>query len=150
MSATPVDRVDIVRVERLAFVLHDLFAVPFDEIAPVLGRSAATTRQLASRARRRVRGATPAPDPDRARLRTIVDAFLAAPRGGDLDALVAVLDPDVVARSDGGTLRPSLLRRGAVDVASRAVTFARFAEAAYAVPVNGTRGARWRTAGRCR
>ncbi len=126
--------------ERLAFVLHDLFAVPFDEIAPVLGRSAATTRQLASRARRRVQGAAPAPDPDRARLRGIVDAFLAASRGGDFDALVAVLDPDVVARSDGGALRPTLLRRGAAEVASQAITFARFAEAARAALVNGVPG----------
>lgn len=85
------------------------------EIAPVLGRSAATTRQLASRARRRVQGAAPAPDPDRARLRRLVDAFLAASRGGDFDALVAVLDPDAVACSDGGTL----LRRGAGDVDGR-------------------------------
>ncbi|MFG2486033.1 MULTISPECIES: sigma-70 family RNA polymerase sigma factor [Streptomyces] len=126
--------------ERLSFVLHDLFAVPFDEIAPVLGRSAATTRQLASRARRRVQGAAPAPDPDRSRLRAIVDAFLAASRGGDFEALVAVLDPDVVARSDGGTLRPTLLRRGASDVASQAITFARFAEAAHPVLVNGVPG----------
>ncbi|MGY4394217.1 sigma-70 family RNA polymerase sigma factor [Streptomyces virginiae] len=126
--------------ERLSFVLHDLFAVPFDEIAPVLGRSAATTRQLASRARRRVQGAAPAPDPDRSRLRAIVDAFLAASRGGDFDALVAVLDPDVVARSDGGTLRPTLLRRGAAEVASQAITFARFAEAAHAALVNGVPG----------
>ncbi|MER6253395.1 sigma-70 family RNA polymerase sigma factor [Streptomyces sp. NPDC001584] len=126
--------------ERLAFVLHDLFAVPFDEIAPVLGRSAATTRQLASRARRRVQGAAPAPDPDRARLRGIVDAFLAASRGGDFDALVAILDPDVVARSDGGAPRPTLLRRGAAEVASQAITFARFAEAAHAALVNGVPG----------
>ncbi|MER7826225.1 sigma-70 family RNA polymerase sigma factor [Streptomyces sp. NPDC096097] len=126
--------------ERLSFVLHDLFAVPFDEIATVLGRSAATTRQLASRARRRVQGAAPAPDPDRSRLRAIVDAFLAASRGGDFDALVAVLDPDVVARSDGGTLRPSLLRRGAAEVASQAITFARFAEAAHPALVNGVPG----------
>lgn len=126
--------------ERLAFVLHDLFAVPFEEIAPVLGRTAASTRQLASRARRRVQGAAPAPDTGLARRREVVDAFLAASRGGDLDALVALLDPDVVARSDGGTLRPSLLRRGAVDVASQAIMFARFAEAAYPALVNGTPG----------
>ncbi|WP_404962084.1 sigma-70 family RNA polymerase sigma factor [Streptomyces sp. 147326] len=126
--------------ERLAFVLHDLFAVPFDDIAPVLGRTAATTRQLASRARRRVQGAAPAPDPDRARLRAVVDAFLAASRGGDFDALVAVLDPDVVARSDGGALRPGLVRRGAADVASQAITFARFAAAAHPVLVNGIPG----------
>ncbi|MEU9083444.1 sigma-70 family RNA polymerase sigma factor [Streptomyces sp. NPDC048357] len=126
--------------ERLAFVLHDLFAVPFDDIAPVLGRTAATTRQLASRARRRVQGAAPAPDPDRARLRTVVDAFLAASRGGDFEALVAVLDPDVVARSDGGALRPSLIRHGAAEVASQAITFARFAAAAHPVLVNGLPG----------
>lgn len=126
--------------ERLAFVLHDMFAVPFDEIAPVLGRSPATTRQLASRARRRVQGAAPAPDSDLAHRRRIVDAFLAASRGGDFDTLVAVLDPEVVARSDGGTLRPSLLRRGAADVASQAITFARFAETARPVLVNGSPG----------
>src|SRR6059058_3713886 len=79
--------------ERLAFVLHDLFAVPFDEIAPILGRSPVAARQLASRARRRVRGAAPAPDPDLARQRAVVDAFFAAARDGNFDALVAVLDP---------------------------------------------------------
>ncbi|MGW7437892.1 RNA polymerase sigma factor SigJ [Streptomyces sp. NPDC054849] len=126
--------------ERLAFVLHDLFAVPFDEVAPVLGRSAATTRQLASRARRRVQGVAPTPDADRGRLREVVDAFLAASRGGDFEALVAVLDPEVVARSDGGTLRPTLVRRGAAAVASQAITFARFAETARPVLVNGTPG----------
>ncbi|MFD8883723.1 sigma-70 family RNA polymerase sigma factor [Streptomyces erythrochromogenes] len=127
--------------ERLAFVLHDLFAVPFDEIAPVLGRSPAATRQLASRGRRRVQGVVPPPDPDQARLRAVVDAFLAASRGGDFDALVDVLDPEVVARSDGGTLRPSLVRRGAAEVASQAITFARFAEAARPALVNGLPGA---------
>ncbi|MFJ3980188.1 sigma-70 family RNA polymerase sigma factor [Streptomyces sp. NPDC090021] len=126
--------------ERLAFVLHDLFAVPFDEIAPVLGRSTAATRQLASRGRRRVQGAVPSPDPDRARLRAVADAFLAAARGGDFDALVAVLDPEVVARSDGGALRPSLVRRGAAGVASQAITFARLAEAARPALVNGLPG----------
>ena len=85
--------------ERLAFVLHDLFAVPFDEIAPVVGRSPEAARQLASRARRRVQGAA-APDTDLARQRTLVDAFLAASRGGDFAALLAVLDPDVVLRAD--------------------------------------------------
>ncbi|MFF5130957.1 sigma-70 family RNA polymerase sigma factor [Streptomyces syringium] len=126
--------------ERLAFVLHDMFAVPFDEIAPVLGRTAASTRQLASRARRRVQGAAPAPDTGLAHRRRIVDAFLAAARGGDFDALVAVLDPEIVARSDGGTLRPGVIRRGAADVASQAITFARFAEAAHPALVNGTPG----------
>src|SRR5215204_858770 len=86
--------------ERLAFVLHDMFAVPFEEISPIVGRSSTTARQLASRARRRVRGATNVPDADLARQREVVDAFLAAARGGDFDALVAVLDPDVVLRSD--------------------------------------------------
>ncbi|MEV5238725.1 sigma-70 family RNA polymerase sigma factor [Streptomyces cinnamoneus] len=126
--------------ERLAFVLHDLFAVPFDEIAPVLGRTPASTRQLASRARRRVQGTAPAPDTDLAHRRQVVDAFLAAARGGDFEALLAVLDPEVVARSDGGTLRPSVFRRGASDVASQAIAFARFAEAGHAVLVNGSPG----------
>src|SRR5918994_2882643 len=82
--------------ERLAFVLHDSFGLPFDEIAPIVGRSPTTTRQLASRARRRVRGAAPVPDADLGRQREVVDAFLDTSRGGDLDALLAVLDPDVV------------------------------------------------------
>ena len=88
--------------ERLAFVLHDMFAVSFDEIAPIVDRRPAAARQLASRARRRVRGAAPAPDVDLARQREVVDAFLAASRGGDFDALLAVLDPDVVFRVDAG------------------------------------------------
>ena len=88
--------------ERLAFVLHDMFAVPFDDIAPIVGRSATAARQLASRARRRVQGAAPAPDADVARQRKVVDAFFAAARGGDFEALVAVLDPDAVLRSDAG------------------------------------------------
>jgi RNA polymerase sigma factor (sigma-70 family) len=93
-------------LERLAFVMHDMFDVPFDEIAPMLGRSSTAARQLASRARRRVRGAPiPRPDPDLARQRQVVDAFFAAARKGDFDALVAVLDPDVVLRSDGGERR---------------------------------------------
>jgi RNA polymerase sigma factor (sigma-70 family) len=86
--------------ERLAFVLHDMFGVPFEEIAPIVGRSPSAARQLASRARRRVQGATNVPDTDLTRQREVVDAFLAAARGGDFDALVAVLDPDVVLRSD--------------------------------------------------
>ncbi|MFD7866251.1 RNA polymerase sigma factor SigJ [Streptomyces sp. NPDC057682] len=126
--------------ERLAFVLHDMFDVPFDDIAPVLGRTAASTRQLASRARRRVQGAAPSADTDNARKHDVVDAFLTASRGGDFDALLTVLDPDVVARSDGGTLVPSVLRRGATDVASQAITFARFAADARIVLVNGTPG----------
>src|SRR5207237_10868753 len=79
--------------ERLAFVLHDMFAVPFEEIAPIVGRTPVATRQLASRARRRVQGGAPAPDPDLAQQRRLVDAFLAASRAGDFDALIEVLDP---------------------------------------------------------
>jgi RNA polymerase sigma factor (sigma-70 family) len=90
--------------ERLAFVLHDMFGVPFEEIAPIVGRSPAASRQLASRARRRVRGAAPAPDADLSRQREVVDAFLAASRDGDFDTLVAVLDPDVVLRADSGAV----------------------------------------------
>ncbi len=92
--------------ERLAFVLHDMFAIPFDEIAPMVERSPEATRQLASRARRRVHGVEPPPDADLPRQRQVVDAFFAAARGGDFDALIAVLDPDVVLRSDGGVKRP--------------------------------------------
>ncbi|WP_380278047.1 sigma-70 family RNA polymerase sigma factor [Kitasatospora purpeofusca] len=124
--------------ERLAFVLHDLFSVPFDEIAPILGRTSASTRQLASRARRRVQGAAPAPDADLALRREVVEAFLAAARGGDFDALLTVLDPDVVARSDGGALRPATFRRGANEVATGASAFgARFAGESRPVLVNG-------------
>ncbi|MFD5466312.1 sigma-70 family RNA polymerase sigma factor [Kitasatospora sp. NPDC127059] len=126
--------------ERVAFVLHDMFEVPFDGIAEVLGRTAASTRQLASRARRRVQGATPAADGDEVRKRQVVEAFLTAARGGDFDALMTVLDPEVVARSDGGTLVPSVLRRGAADVASQAITFARFAADGRLVLVNGSPG----------
>src|ERR1700724_1300131 len=113
--------------ERLAFVLHDMFDLPFDEIAPMVGRSPPTARQLASRARRRVRGAdVRAPDRDVARQREVVDAFFAAAHHGDFEALVAVLDPDVVLRSDGGTARPdaSVLLRGAAAVAGRTLTIA--------------------------
>jgi RNA polymerase sigma factor (sigma-70 family) len=105
--------------ERLAFVLHDMFDLPFDEIAPMVGRPPATARQLASRARRRVRGAqVQAPDPDIGRQREVVDAFFAAARHGDLAALVAALDPDVVLRSDGGTAYPevSVVLHGAAAV----------------------------------
>ncbi len=115
--------------ERLAFVLHDIFAVPFDEIAPIVGRSPAATRQLASRARRRVRGASPPPRVDLARQRRVVDAFLAALREGDFDALLAVLDPDVVLRDDSAAL-PTEARStmgGARGVATYALTFSRSA-----------------------
>jgi RNA polymerase sigma factor (sigma-70 family) len=111
--------------ERLAFVLHDMFAVPFDDIAPIIDRSAAATRQLASRARRRVRGVAPPADRDRARQRRVVDAFFAAARGGDFEALVTLLDPDVVLRADGGALAgASAVLRGAQTVAGQAIMFA--------------------------
>ena len=109
--------------ERLAFVLHDMFELPFEEIAPMVGRTPAAARQLASRARRRVKGAdVPAPDPDLARQRRVVDAFFLAARGGDFDALVAVLDPDVVLRIDAGAERPaaSMVLHGAAAVAKQA------------------------------
>lgn len=112
--------------ERLAFVLHDMFAVPFDEIARLLDRSPTAARQLASRARRRVQG-SPEPDSNLARQREVVDAFFAASRDGDFDALVAVLDPDVELRIDGGVLREeaSLVMRGAHSVAGHTSTYAR-------------------------
>src|SRR5207249_2474177 len=104
--------------ERLAFVLHDMFDVSFDEIAPIVDRTPAAARKLASRARQRVRGAAPMPDPDLARQREVVDAFLAAARAGDFDALVAVLDPEVVFRIETGpTARDRRLVHGAADVA---------------------------------
>ncbi len=112
--------------ERLAFVLHDTFGLPFEEIAPMVGRTPAAARQLASRARRRVKGAElPAPDPDLARQREVVDAFFRAARGGDFAALVGVLHPDVVLRSDFGPGRPgrpgaSRVFRGAAAVARQA------------------------------
>ncbi|ADB52240.1 sigma-70 family RNA polymerase sigma factor [Conexibacter woesei] len=127
--------------ERLAFVLHDLFGMPFDEIAPIVDRSPAATRQLASRARRRVRGAAPAPDPDLARQRVAVDAFFAAARDGDFDALVAVLDPDVVLRTDGGLTRgASVVVRGAEAVAGRARAYARISASVHPALVNGAAG----------
>jgi RNA polymerase sigma factor (sigma-70 family) len=126
--------------ERLAFVLHDMFAVPFGEIAPIVGRSPAASRQLASRARRRVRGAATVPDADLNRQREVVDAFLAAARGGDFDALVAVLDPDVVLRSDRGAVPAGASRevRGAPAVARRAAK--ERARAARPALVNGAVG----------
>ena len=127
--------------ERVAFVLHDVFAVPFDEIAPIVGRTPTAARQLASRARRRVQGA-PVPDVDLDGQWAVVDAFLAAARDGDFERLLAVLDPDVVLRSDGGAARPELvsLVRGAQAVAEQAMTFRRFAETATRVLVNGIPG----------
>ena len=127
--------------ERVAFVLHDVFAVPFEEIAPIVGRTPPAARQLASRARRRVRGA-PAPDVDLDGQWAVADAFLAAAREGDFERLLAVLDPGVVVRSDGGVSRPGLasLVHGARAVAGQAMIFRRFAESASRVLVNGVPG----------
>jgi RNA polymerase sigma-70 factor, ECF subfamily len=127
--------------ERLAFVLHDMFAVPFDEIATIVNRSPDAARQLASRARHRVQGAA-TPDVDLARQREVVDAFFAAARDGDFEALVAVLDPEVVLRSDGGVARPSvsMVVRGATAVAERAFTFARLSPFVRPALVNGAAG----------
>ena len=127
--------------ERLAFVLHDTFGVPFAEIAPIVGRSPAAARQLASRARNRVRGAGPAPETDLARQREVVDAFMAASRGGDFDALLAVLDPDVVLRADNGAAGASRLVRGARAVANQALTYSRLAPSSRPALVNGAPGA---------
>jgi RNA polymerase sigma-70 factor (ECF subfamily) len=122
--------------ERLAFVLHDLFALPFDEIAGIVGRSPAAARQLASRARRRVQGAPAAPDADPTRQRGLVEAFLAALRGGDVAALVAVLDPDVVVRADRMVAPPDGQEtRGAADWARQAVQFSRAAQGAVQLAV---------------
>src|SRR3954452_8305863 len=124
--------------ERLAFVLHDMFAVPFEEIAPIVERSPEATRQLASRARRRVRGADPTPDVDLHAQWEVVDAFIAAARGGDFDALVAVLDPDVVLRSDGGRVAGlSRYVRGAEAVASQALMWSGVAVPSRRALVNG-------------
>jgi RNA polymerase sigma-70 factor (ECF subfamily) len=126
--------------ERLAFVLHDMFGVPFDEIAAMVDRSPAAARQLASRARRRVRGAAPVPDADLAAQRRVVEAFFAAARDGDFDALVAILHPEVVSRGDGGP-GASVVVRGAREVAARALTFARLAPFVRPALVNGAAGA---------
>lgn len=125
--------------ERLAFVLHDMFAVPFDEIAAMVDRSPQATRQLASRARRRVRDAAPAPDPDPIRQRAVVDAYFAAAREGDLGALVAVLDPDVVLRAHRRDGDPIELR-GAEQVARGAMSARRFAPYVRPALVNGAAG----------
>ena len=134
--------------ERLAFVLHDMFGVPFEEIAGIVGRSPAAARQLASRARRRVRGAAP-PDADLSRRRAVVDAFLAASRGGDFAALLAVLDPDVVLRADDAAVRAGADRevRGAAAVAE---SFAGRARAARPALVDGVPGAVWAPGGKPR
>jgi RNA polymerase sigma-70 factor (ECF subfamily) len=128
--------------ERLAFVLHDMFAVPFEEIAPMVDRTPAAARKLASRARRRVREEAPAPERDLARQRAAVEAFFAAAHDGDFDRLVAVLDPKVVLRADAGPRRldSSIVIRGAKAVAARAVTFARVSADRKPALVNGTAG----------
>jgi RNA polymerase sigma factor (sigma-70 family) len=135
--------------ERLAFVLHDMFDVPFDQIAPVIDRSPAAARQLASRARRRVRGAGPNPYPDPVRQREVVSAFLAASRGGDLAALVALLDPDVALRTDPAGVRlgaPAEIL-GAHAVAS---VFSEYGGGAHPALVGGLAGAVWAPGGRTR
>ncbi len=121
--------------ERLAFVLHDMFGVPFDDIAPIVGRSPAAARQLASRARRRVQGASAVPGADMTRQRVIVDAFLTAARNGDVTALLEALDPDVVVRSNGAEVV-----RGAAVVASRAFPFTRIAQVTLPAQINGAAG----------
>jgi RNA polymerase sigma factor (sigma-70 family) len=129
--------------ERLAFVLHDMFDLPFEEIASIAGRSPASARQLASRARRRVRGADIAsPDPDISRQRAVVDAFFLAARHGDFDALVAVLDPDVVLRADTGDRMPAdtAVVRGAAAVAGQALMFARPSALVWPARINGSAG----------
>ena len=127
--------------ERLAFVLHDMFGMPFEEIAPIVDRSGAATRQLASRARRRVRGATPRTDPDLREQRRVVDAFLAASRAGDFEALLKVLDPDVVFRADRGPRGVRVPVTGAEEVAQTILARgSRFAAYARPAIVNGNAG----------
>ncbi len=138
--------------ERLAFILHDVFGVPFDEIATIVGRSPVAARQLASRARRRVQGSAATPDADRTRQRAIVDAFLAAARNGDFSALLALLDPDVVLRADRAAVaRPRAQLeaevRGATAVAR---TFTGRAQGAQAALVDGAVGAVWASGGKPR
>jgi RNA polymerase sigma-70 factor (ECF subfamily) len=132
--------------ERLAFVLHDMFGVPFAEIAPIVGRSPAAARQLASRARRRVQRAGTVPDADLTRQRAVVDAFLAASRGGDFDALLAILDPDVILRADRAAVQAGAPEevRGATAVAG---TFAGRARVARLALVDGAIGAVWAPGG---
>jgi RNA polymerase sigma factor (sigma-70 family) len=135
--------------ERLAFVLHDMFDLPFEEIAAVVGRSPAAARQLASRARRRVQGAATLPEADLTRQREVVNAFLAASRGGDFAALLALLDPDVVLRADLAAVRAGASEevRGSAPVAK---TFAGRARAAQPALVNGAAGLVWAPGGRPR
>ncbi|HET7617325.1 MAG TPA: RNA polymerase sigma factor SigJ [Vicinamibacterales bacterium] len=127
--------------ERLAFVLHDVFGMSFDDIAPIVDRSVVAARQLASRARRRIQGQAPTPEPDRRQQRRVVDAFLAAAEHGDFEALLGVLDPDIVLRADGGALKGmSRLVRGAQAVVAQAATFSKIALSNQIVLVNGNVG----------
>ena len=127
--------------ERLAFVLHDVFGMAFDGIAPIVDRSAAAARQLASRARRRVQGQAPSADADLHQQRRVVDAFLAAAREGDFERLVAVLDPDIVLRADGGAVKGmSRIVRGAQAVLAQAATFSKIGLSNQVVLVNGSIG----------
>ncbi len=126
--------------ERLAFVLHDMFAVPFEQIAPIVERSPEATRQLASRARRRVRSAAPVPDASLSEQWTVVDAFMAAARDGDFDGLVAVLDPDVVLRADGGMTGLSHRAQGPEAVASQAAMWSRVGLTVRRALINGAAG----------
>jgi RNA polymerase sigma factor (sigma-70 family) len=126
--------------ERLAFVLHDMFSVPFEEIAPIVGRSEEATRQLASRARRRVRGGAAAPDPDLVRQREVVDAFLAALRAGDFEGLLAVLDPDLVVRTDLAPPGAQAEVRGAAVWAKGAIAYGHMARLVRPALVNGAVG----------
>ncbi|MEU8325526.1 RNA polymerase sigma factor SigJ [Nonomuraea sp. NPDC048881] len=129
--------------ERLAFVLHDMFGLPFEQIAPIVDRTPVAAKKLASRARRRVRGSAPSPDPDLSSQRRVVDAFLSAARDGDFAALVSLLDPDVVLRADGGVLTGGMkVIRGAAAVAGQLATFQRMATSAAAYPavINGLAG----------
>jgi RNA polymerase sigma-70 factor (ECF subfamily) len=135
--------------ERLAFVLHDMFAMPFDEIAPIVGRTPAAARQLASRARRRVQGSAAVPDTDRSRQREIVSAFLAASREGKFEALLAMLDPDVVVRADAAAVQVGAAEevRGAAAVAA---TFSGRARVAQPAMIDGAPGAVWAPGGKPR
>jgi RNA polymerase sigma-70 factor (ECF subfamily) len=130
--------------ERLALVLHDMFGMPFEQIAPIMDRTPVAARKLASRARQRVQGAAPAPDPDPTAQRRVVDAFLTAARGGSLDALLAILDPDVTLRADSGKTLPGGMKvlRGAQAVAGQLATFQRMATISTVRPalVNGAAG----------
>ena len=126
--------------ERLAFVLHDMFAVPFDEIATILDRSPDAARQLASRGRRRVRGSAPVPDADLSAQWEVVEAFLAAARNGDFAGLVAVLDPDVVLRADGGLEGISNYVEGAETVAGQAIMWSRVDLTIHRALINGAAG----------